>query len=178
MFAYHKWFLGTCKDIVEHYIIFTRKIYTHKQQCIASTSKQILTWSTLHKGTSMLGLELFYSSKPKQMNIDVIRFQAVTVNNIDSGPNFLTLLVQHKFSKRKKRPFSNGNGLKWNLNTKSHEEKLLKTWMKVPAEARVLLTAERERNESRSDWIHAEITDRRKRRTGESQTRKAVITVL
>ncbi len=37
---------------------------------------------------------------------------------------------------------------------------------------------ERERNESRSDWIHAEITDRRKRRAGESQTRKAVITVL
>ncbi len=61
---------------------------------------------------------------------------------------------------------------------KSHDEKLWKTRMKVPAEARVLLTAERERNESRSDWIHAEITDRRKRRAGESQTRKAVITVL
>lgn len=70
----------------------------------------------------------------------------------------------------KKRRFPNGNGLKWSHMT-SNDAVLSETWMRC-------CESPRERNESRSDWIHAEITDRRKRRAGESQTRKAVITVL
>lgn len=82
-------------------------------------------------------------------------FQAVTVNNIDSGPNFLTLLVQHKFSMRKKSVKRNAV-LEWKWTEVKSQHKVtwrvtdavfLEIWMrdavKVPAEARVLLTAER-----------------------------------
>lgn len=117
------------------------------------------------------------------MNIYVIRFQAVTVNNIDSGPNFLFWFNTNSASAK------NGHSrmeMDWSeISTQSHmtrnrcravgnmDEMLWKSQRR-----HVCSSKQRERNESRSDWIHAEITDRRKRRSGESQTRKAVITVL